>query len=169
MGAVTSETVHKRRFVGDCKGFSLPEALIVVAILGILVAIAVPSWFGVVEGRRVDSAANQLAADLRLAHTRATNQLARWQVVTPSGQDPIRNYELRKLSSSNAITETISRQLPEGTGVRTTVSITFRPEGQAETSSSTVTVRSTNDSSKCRNLNINTSTSRIQIGAPGDC
>jgi prepilin-type N-terminal cleavage/methylation domain-containing protein len=156
-----------RRFWYREQGFTLPEVLVAIAVLGIVLAIATSSWFGVIESRRVDSAANQLAADMRLANSRATNQLANWQVVTPSSQNPIRNFELRRLSSSGAITETVARQLPEGTGVSNTVSVTFRPDGQAETSSNTVTVISTNDSSKCRKISINSSTSRIRVEAPG--
>jgi Tfp pilus assembly protein FimT len=53
----------------------LPEALIVVAIIGILIAIVIIIWLGILERRRVDAAAKQLAADLRLANTSATNQL----------------------------------------------------------------------------------------------
>lgn len=66
----------------DGAGFTLPEVLITVLILGILFSIATSSWFGVVESRAVDSAANQLAADLRLSHARATNQLTDWAVVS---------------------------------------------------------------------------------------
>jgi prepilin-type N-terminal cleavage/methylation domain-containing protein len=62
--------------IGAERGFTLPEVMITIVIMGILAAIAVPSWFGVVEGRNVDSATNQLASDLRLAHTSATNRLA---------------------------------------------------------------------------------------------
>ena len=60
----------------DERGFTLIEVVTVIAILGIVLAISSSSWFGVVEGRQVDSATNQLAADLRQAHSRAINRLA---------------------------------------------------------------------------------------------
>ncbi|WP_047863849.1 pilus assembly FimT family protein [Rubrobacter aplysinae] len=69
-----------RRARGE-RGFTLPEVLTTIAILGILIAIAMSLWNSVIESRRVDSAANQLASDLRLAHTKATNQLTDWRVV----------------------------------------------------------------------------------------
>lgn len=68
------------RSLEDESGFTLPEVMIVIAVMGILAAIAVPSWFNVIEGRRVDSATNQLTADLRLAHTSATNRLDAAQI-----------------------------------------------------------------------------------------
>src|SRR5829696_10160521 len=65
----------------DERGFTLVEVLVVIIIMGIVFAIASSTWFRVVESRRVDSATNQLVSDLRLAHTRATNQLEEWEVV----------------------------------------------------------------------------------------
>lgn len=65
----------------DERGFTLPEVLVTIAILGILLAIAIIVWLGLLESRRVDAAANQLASDLRLAHTSAANQLTDWRVV----------------------------------------------------------------------------------------
>lgn len=56
-------------------GFTLPELMIVIVLLGILAAIAMPTWWGIVESRKVESATNQVVADLRLAHTSATNRL----------------------------------------------------------------------------------------------
>lgn len=63
------------------EGFTLPELMATIAILGILVAIAVIIWLGILEQRRVDAATNQLVSDLRLAHNSATNQLTDWRVV----------------------------------------------------------------------------------------
>lgn len=66
---------------GRERGFTLPEVLVTMAILGILIAIAIIIWLGILEQRRVDAATNQLVADLRLAHASASNQLTDWRVV----------------------------------------------------------------------------------------
>lgn len=113
------------------QGFTLPEVLIVIAILSILVAIAVPVWFGVIESRQVDSAENQFASDLRLAHNKATNQLQEWRVVYTVGGS---SYKLVPDSG-----DTITRTLPEGTKILDTEvvslsgdrTVIFKPRGSA--------------------------------------
>ena len=70
------------------QGFTLPEVLAVIVILGILVAIAVVIWLGILERRRVEAATNQLVSDMRLAHSSATNELTDWRVVlSPEKED----------------------------------------------------------------------------------
>jgi prepilin-type N-terminal cleavage/methylation domain-containing protein len=111
--------------LGDERGFTLPELLTTIAILGILLAIAMSMWNSVIESRRVDSAANQLASDMRLANTRATNQLTDWRVIYQVG-DP--SYTLVRLSETcppqdeggctdPCAIEAISRELPERTEI----------------------------------------------------
>lgn len=121
-------------------GFTLPEVLMTVALLGMLLAIASSTWFGVVESRAVDSAANQLASDLRLAHTRATNQLTDWrvQIFLDRGDPAQVDYRItrpsdgftfeRSLPEDSLISST-GTELNESGGSRT---IRFRPVGSAE-------------------------------------
>ena len=162
MGEVTGKTVHKRRYVGDCKGFTLPEALIVIAILGILLAIAVPSYLSVTEGRRVDSAANQLAADLRLAHTRASNQLTPYRVVFTNGSS---SYQIGPASSLQ------TRTLEGGVKITTQLAtVEFSSSGSATGptgAANEIVVSKTSPptvGAPQRGISINPATSRIKVG-----
>ena len=81
----------------DRRGYTLTEVLAAVAIAGVLAAISLIIFLALLECWRVEAAANQVAADMRLAHANVTHQLADWRVVlmhdgTPpadcSGGDP---------------------------------------------------------------------------------
>ncbi len=145
---------------GGERGFTLPEVMITVALLGILLAIAVPTWQSVVESRKVDSAANQVASDMRLAHTRATNQLADFEVAFTSGSS---SYELRRIT---APAWTVSRTLPDGTQAGTTITVSFKADGSAVVtngSGNTVRVVSSSNAGKYRDIEFNGATSRVKI------
>lgn len=138
-------------------GFTLPEVLIVIVLLGILFAIATSTWFAVVESRRVDSAANQIVSDLRLAHTSATNRLQDWEVTLTSGSP---TYSIGPAGSP------ATRTLPDSTQSATDATITFDPRGSVSPAGDgTVTVRveAENNASNYRDIEINTATSRVQI------
>jgi len=182
-----------RRFITDDirrdeRGFTLPEVMVVIAILGILIAIGVIIWLGILEQRRVDAAANQLASDLRLAHTRATNQLTDWRVVLTPG---MADYSMIRLNgpypqvSPPTVAETVNRSLPGGTKVfsvsnpadpsdgqlvvpsiaGTTRTIEFSPDGSARAlggASGTIVV-SSDDGNPQRSMTFVLSTSRIEL------
>lgn len=119
----------------DERGFTLPELLTTIAILGILITIAIVIWLGILEQRRVTAAANQLAGDFRLAHTSATNQLTDWRVVLMPNGEPVdgcssADYCMLKLdvpygqdSPPPTVTSPLMpRELPRGTKIK---SVTF--------------------------------------------
>jgi prepilin-type N-terminal cleavage/methylation domain-containing protein len=126
-------TTGPRLIPEDERGYTLQEVLTVVAILGILVAIAVMIWLALLERWRVEAAADQFAADLRLAHTRATNQLTDWRVVFMPDGSPVAgcsavDYCMVRLSAPydagdaapavDPETAPTLRELPEGTRIR---------------------------------------------------
>ena len=79
--------LRAERLRRDQQGFTLPELMTTIVILGILVAIGVIVFLALLERWRVNTAANQLASDLRLAHESATNQLVDWRVVLVPERD----------------------------------------------------------------------------------
>ena len=141
-------------------GFTLPEVLIVIVLMGTLFAIATSTWFAVVESRRVDSATNQIVSDLHLAHTSATNRLENWQVVLSSGSTSYQRGPADALRT---------RTLPEGTEVYLTsggtITMVVKPDGCIEPSGSPITfgVRSATDGTPYHETEINTQTSRIRV------
>jgi prepilin-type N-terminal cleavage/methylation domain-containing protein len=144
-----------RRFWCQDRGFTLPEVLIVIVLMGIVLAIASSIWFNVVESRAVDSATNQVASDLRLAHTSATNQLADWQVSLTSGSS---TYTMGRVGATPS-----TRTLPDGTEAGTTVTITFKPDGSAQaTASSPYKVRAA-DGDPDHDIQLNEATSRVSV------
>lgn len=140
-------------------GFTLPEVLITIVILGIILAIATTSWQALTESRQVDSAANQLASDLRTAHSSATNQLTSYEVVLNPGT---RNYQFGPAGSPS------SRTLPEGTRIASSTTVgglRFIPNGRTEVTSGsgdTITV-SSDDGSPSHNITFVGETSRIKV------
>ncbi len=120
------ETAHNT-LREDQSGFTLPEVTIVVVILGIVLAVASASWAGTIEGRRVDSAANQMVSDLRLAHNSATNRLATWRVELNPGAA---SYSVGPAGGTM-----LTRSLPEGSGLTpanaAVVAIEFGADGGA--------------------------------------
>jgi prepilin-type N-terminal cleavage/methylation domain-containing protein len=60
-------------------GFTLLEVLFVMAVVGILAAIAAPSWLAFVNNQRLNSAQSQALSTLRLAQSNAKRTQVMWQ------------------------------------------------------------------------------------------
>ena len=144
----------------DERGFTLFEVMIVIIVMSILFAIATSTWFRVVESRRVDSATNQVAADLRLAHTRATNRLEDWRMEMDADT---RDYRMgpdgAALSASS---------LPERTEFLSAMgvsAIVFEPDGEAQITGAGNIRIAADDGSPCHEIEVNSVTSRIEISS----
>jgi type II secretory pathway pseudopilin PulG len=157
----------------DERGFTLVELAILMIIMGLIFAIAIPSFIsgvGVIESRKVDSATNQVAADLRHAHSQATNRLAASTFVTPAGTVPAGVVPLSTYEIGPAGTLDFDR-LPNGTQIAAATNITFKTDGSAQVVSGTpavggtitITVRSSKDAANNHTIQINTTTSRIKV------
>jgi prepilin-type N-terminal cleavage/methylation domain-containing protein len=140
------------------QGFTLPELIIVIVLMGIVLAIASSSWFGLVESRQVDSATNQMVSDLRLAHTRATNRLANHEVRLTD------NNATYRIGPSAALE---TRTLPDDARVDITgptLNVVFKSDGSATPSGSSITFKVTSaDGAPDHDIEINTATSRVKV------
>ena len=74
-------------------GYTLLELIIIVAMMGILSAIAAPGWSRVVEHQQLNSAQNQIYRAMHSAKSNATRDKVTWQVsfrqVTLNGKDVV--------------------------------------------------------------------------------
>src|SRR5215216_3434248 len=115
----------------DERGFTLAEVMITVVIMGIVLGIASSTWFKVAESRRVDSATNQVVADLRLAHTQATNHLTDSSFVVPSADSS--TYQVGP--PGDLETQNLPRddQGTPKTKILADTNIMFKPDGGAIT------------------------------------
>ena len=128
------------RFCGDERGYTLAEVLTAVAIMSVILAIGIIVLLALLERWRVEAAADQFASDLRLAHTRATEQLTDWRVVfmadgTPLSRCSSADYCLVKLNfpygsgdPAPTLDDSVKlafRELPDGTKIK---EVTFDPD-----------------------------------------
>jgi prepilin-type N-terminal cleavage/methylation domain-containing protein len=135
--AVRSKTVH---VCENEPGYTLAEVLTAVAIMSITFTIGVKVLLALLERWRAEAAAEQFAADLRLAHTKATEQLTDWRVVfmadgTPLSRCSSADYCMVKLNfpyGSGDPAPTLDdsarstvRELPDGTKIN---EVTFDPD-----------------------------------------
>lgn len=130
-----------------------------IVVMGIIFAVASSIFLDTIESRRVDSAANQLAADLRLAHESAKNRLADYQIVVPT--DNSSTYQIGPSGGTLA-----TRTLPDRTKIAATATITFESDGSALLPGGTPSVAltvSSDDGAPSSDTEVIAATSRVKI------
>jgi prepilin-type N-terminal cleavage/methylation domain-containing protein len=147
----------------DERGFTLIEVIATIIIMAIVFGIASSTWFKVAESRRVDSATNQVVADLRLAHTQATNHLTDSTFVVPSADSS--TYQVGPPGDLETRTLPGDDQGTPKTKILAATTITFHTEGGAEIDPAgdiNITVAAT-DGDPLHTINVNTVTSRVKV------
>jgi prepilin-type N-terminal cleavage/methylation domain-containing protein len=155
----------------DERGFTLSEVLVPIILMGLLFGIASSIWFGVVESRRVDSATNQVVADLRLAHSQATNRLTDTSFVVPAdtvpaGVDPLSTYQVGPPGDIETRILPGDDQGTPQTKILADITITFHSDGSADIDPAgdiTVTTTDGDPDDPLHTINVNTVTARIQV------
>jgi prepilin-type N-terminal cleavage/methylation domain-containing protein len=154
----------------DERGFTLVEVIVVIILMLIVFGIASSTWFKVAESRRVDSATNQVVADLRLAHTQAKNRLIDTSFIVPSADSS--TYEVGPAGELETRTLPGDDQGTPKTKILADTTIVFKPTGEAATPDGAppdvITVAAIDDDclddgDLCHTIEINPVTSRIEI------
>jgi prepilin-type N-terminal cleavage/methylation domain-containing protein len=82
-------------------GFTLVEILVVMVMVGILSAIAAPSWLGFVNNQKLNSAQSRAFSTLRLAQSNAKRNQTMWQATFRNTPD-IAQYVVHSVPPDNA-------------------------------------------------------------------
>lgn len=88
------------RFIRSIKGFTLIETMVIVAIIGVLAGLTIPSFAGYLQRQKVIGARNQLMADMQYARSiaiarrttfRMEFQPDSYRIILPGPDDVIRD------------------------------------------------------------------------------
>lgn len=136
--------------------FSLIEIVVALAILGILAAIALPSWNRLVPSYQLDGSVRQVQSELHHIKMRAVAESVGFQLAFTAGASA---YTIQR--DLKAVT---NKPLPEGIVITKAGIISFSPRGTAGANR----VRLRNQVGQCKQVVVS-ATGRVRICKPSDC
>jgi len=138
------------------EGFSAIELVIVLALMGLLAAIALPRWRGLVQSYELNNAARQIQSELHTLKSRAAAENVSFQMAYSQGAT---GYTIQRDNVA-----VVSRPLAEGTTITKAGTISFSPRGTAVANR----VRLVDAQGVCRQIVVSP-TGRVRWCAPSNC
>ena len=131
--------------IGDQEGVTAMEILIVLVVVGIMTALAMPLILGNIESYRVRVAAWEMAGDLRLVRQRAVSLQQRHRIClsTCGSLVPTGGYLLERKEGVTWVVDLVRTDIPNGVALTTTApggKLTFGSKGEVLGASGTMTL-----------------------------
>jgi type IV fimbrial biogenesis protein FimT len=137
-------------------GFSLIEIVITIAVLGIILAIAMPNWTRLLPGYALNNSIRQIQSELHGIKMRAAAENIGFQLAyLQDASEYMIERDLKPLQI---------KPLPQGTTITKSGLIAFSPRGTAAGNR----VRLRNTDGACRQIVVS-ATGRIRICTPNNC
>lgn len=138
------------------EGFSAIELAVVLALTGVLAAIALPRWQALVQSYQLNNSARQIQSELHNLKSRAAAENVSFQLVYAAGAA---NYSIQRDSVA-----LVNKSLASGTTITKAGSISFSPRGTAAANR----VRLSDVQGKCRQIVVS-ATGRVRQCTPSGC
>ena len=138
------------------EGLSAIELALVLAITGLLAAIAWPRWQALVQSYQLNNSARQIQSELHNLNSRAAAENVSFQLVYAAGAT---DYSIQRDSVA-----LVNKSLANGTTITKAGSISFSPRGTAAANR----VRLSDVQGKCRQIVVS-ATGRVRQCTPSGC
>jgi prepilin-type N-terminal cleavage/methylation domain-containing protein len=142
--------------ISNGHGFSIIEMVATLALIGIVAAIAIPHWNGLLPAYQLDSSTRQLQSELHAIKMRAASENVPFQLQYVEGAA---EYAIQRDAATLA-----RKPLPDGIVITKAGIISFSPRGTA--GGNRIRLRSTEG--LCKQIVVS-ATGRVRICKPSAC